>query len=190
MTDGIHDAFVAAVTERIKNLRVDNAIKEGTEMGPAVSQDQLDTDLGYLKIGKEEGANLVWGGEPLERETPGFYLSPALFTETNNDMRINREEIFGPVAAVIRVKDYEEAVEVANDTGFGLSSGICTTSLKYAHDFKRQSAAGLVMVNLPTAGIDYHVPFGGRKDSSYGTREQGSYAKEFYTNVKTAYIAP
>jgi len=91
---------------------------------------------------------------------------------------------------VIRVKDYEEAVEVANDTGFGLSSGICTTSLKYAHDFKRRSAAGLVMINLPTAGIDYHVPFGGRKDSSYGTREQGSYAKEFYTNVKTAYIAP
>ena len=139
---GIHDAFVQAVTERIKNLKVDNAIKEGTEMGPAVSQDQLDTDLEYLKIGKEEGANLVWGGEPLERETPGFYLSPALFTETHNDMRINREEIFGPVAAVIRVKDYEEAVEVANDTGFGLSSGICTTSLKYAHDFKRRSAAG------------------------------------------------
>ena len=190
VTDGIHDAFVAAVSERIKNLRVDNAIKEGTEMGPAVSQDQLDTDLDYLKIGKEEGANLVWGGEPLERETPGFYLSPALFTETHNDMRINREEIFGPVAAVIRVKDYEEAVEVANDTGFGLSSGICTTSLKYAHDFKIRSAAGLVMVNLPTAGIDYHVPFGGRKDSSYGTREQGTYAKEFYTNVKTAYIAP
>jgi aldehyde dehydrogenase (NAD+) len=190
VTDGIHDAFVGAVTERIKNLRVDNAIKQGTEMGPAVSQDQLDTDLDYLKIGKEEGANLVWGGEPLERETPGFYLSPALFTETHNDMRINREEIFGPVASVIRVKDYEEAVEVANDTGFGLSSGICTTSLKHAHDFKRRSAAGLVMVNLPTAGVDYHVPFGGRKDSSYGTREQGSYAKEFYTNVKTAYIAP
>jgi aldehyde dehydrogenase (NAD+) len=190
VTDGIHDAFVGAVTERIKNLKVDNAIKQGTEMGPAVSQDQLDIDLDYLKIGREEGANLVWGGERLERETPGFYLSPALFTETRNDMRINREEIFGPVASVIRVKDYEGAVEVANDTGLGLSSGICTTSLKYAHDFKRRSAAGLVMVNLPTAGVDYHVPFGGRKDSSYGTREQGSYAKEFYTNVKTAYIAP
>jgi aldehyde dehydrogenase (NAD+) len=190
VTDGIHDAFVDAVTQRIKNLKVDNAIKPGTEMGPAVSQSQFDIDLDYLKIGKEEGANLVWGGEPLERETPGFYLSPALFTETHNNMRINREEIFGPVASVIRVKDYEEAVEVANDTGFGLSSGICTTSLKYAHDFKRRSAAGIVTVNLPTAGVDYHVPFGGRKDSSYGSREQGTYAKEFYTNVKTAYIAP
>jgi aldehyde dehydrogenase (NAD+) len=190
VTEGIHDAFVEAVTERIKSLKVDNAVKEGTEMGPVVSQDQLDIDLDYFRIGKEEGAKLVWGGEPLERETPGFYLSPALFTETHNDMRINREEIFGPVASVIRVIDYEESVEVANDTGFGLSSGICTTSLKYAHDFKRRSAAGQVMVNLATAGVDYHVPFGGRKDSSYGTREQGSYAKEFYTNVKTTYIAP
>jgi aldehyde dehydrogenase (NAD+) len=190
VTDGVHDAFVEAVTERIKSLRVDNALKEGTEMGPAVSREQLDLDLDYIRIGKEEGADLVWGGEPLERETPGFYLSPALFTGTHNDMRMNREEIFGPVAGVIRVKDYEEAVEVANDTEFGLCSGICTTSLKYAHDFKRRSAVGVVMVNLPTAGIDYHVPFGGRKDSSYGTREQGTYAKEFYTNVKTTYVAP
>ena len=127
------------------------------------------------------------GGERLERATPGFYLSPALITETTNDMRINREEVFGPVASVIRVKDYEQAVALANDTDFGLSSGICTTSLKYAADFKQRSGAGMVMVNVATAGVDYHAPFGGRKASSYGTREQGSYAREFYTGVKTAY---
>ena len=105
-------------------------------------------------------------------------------------MRINREEVFGPVASVIRVKNYDEALAVANDSSFGLSWGICTTSLKYASDFKRNAEAGLVMVNLPTAGVDYHVPFGGRKGSSYGPREQGRYAVEFYTTVKTAYTAP
>jgi aldehyde dehydrogenase (NAD+) len=117
-------------------------------------------------------------------------MAPALFTETTPEMRINREEIFGPVAAVIRVKDYDEALETANSTPFGLSAGIVTTSLRHASHFKRNSASGLVMVNLPTAGLDYHVPFGGRKKSSYGPREQGSYAKEFYTVVKTAYTAP
>ena len=102
-------------------------------------------------------------------------------------MRVAREEIFGPVATVTRAKDYDEALELANDTQFGLSSGICTTSLKYASHFKRNAEAGMVMVNLPTAGVDYHVPFGGRKGSSYGPREQGRYAQEFYTTVKTAY---
>jgi aldehyde dehydrogenase (NAD+) len=102
-------------------------------------------------------------------------------------MRIAREEIFGPVATVIRVRDYDEALHVANDTEFGLSAGICTSSLKYAGNFKRNAEAGMVMVNLPTAGVDYHVPFGGRKGSSYGPREQGRYAAEFYTTVKTAY---
>src|SRR5271166_6513651 len=102
-------------------------------------------------------------------------------------MRIAREEIFGPVANVIRAKDYDEALHLANDTEFGLSSGICTTSLKYASHFKRNAEAGMVMVNVPTAGVDYHVPFGGSKGSSYGPREQGSYAAEFYTTVKTAY---
>lgn len=116
-------------------------------------------------------------------------MAPAIFTDTAPEMRINREEIFGPVAAVIRVRNYEEALAVANDTPFGLSSGIVTTSLKYATHFKRNSVSGLVMVNLPTAGLDYHVPFGGRKKSSYGPREQGAYAREFYTTVKTAYIA-
>jgi aldehyde dehydrogenase (NAD+) len=147
----------------------------------------LNQDLEYIEIGRQEGARLVRGGDRLKRDTEGFYLAPALFTETTRDMRINREEIFGPVASVIRVRDYDEALAVANDTEFGLSAGICTTSLKYATHFKRNSEAGMVMVNLPTAGVDYHVPFGGRKGSSYGPREQGSYAAEFYTTVKTAY---
>lgn len=188
VTQGIHDKFVGAVTERIKALVVDDALKAGTQMGPVVDQSQLDQDLRYVGVGQKDGARLAWGGERLNRATPGFYMAPALFTEVGNSMTIAREEIFGPVAAVIRVKDYDEALAVANDTPFGLSSGICTTSLKHATHFKRNAEAGMVMVNAPTAGVDYHVPFGGRKGSSYGPREQGRYAAEFYTTVKTAYI--
>ena len=187
MTEGIHDRFVAAVAEKLKTLKVDDPLKEGTHIGPVVDAGQLKQDEDYIAIGKGEGAELVWGGERLERPTEGFYLSPALFTGATNAMRISREEIFGPVASVIRVKDYDEALEVANDTPFGLSAGICTTSLRHATHFKRNSEAGMVMVNLPTAGVDFHVPFGGRKGSSYGPREQGRYAQEFYTVVKTAY---
>jgi acyl-CoA reductase-like NAD-dependent aldehyde dehydrogenase len=190
VTEGIHDRFVDAVVERMKALKVDHALKEGTEIGPVVDERQLQQDLDYLEIGRKEGAKLVQGGERLNRETEGYYLSPALFTETNGDMRINREEIFGPVATVIRVKDYDEALAAANDTPYGLSSGICTTSLRHASHYRRNAEAGLVMVNLPTAGVDYHVPFGGRKGSSYGSREQGRYAIEFYTTVKTAYTQP
>lgn len=190
VTEGIHDHFVAAVTERLKGLTVDDALKAGVHIGPVVDQSQLDQDLRYIKIGQDEGAKLAWGGELLKRETPGHYLQPALFTEANNNMRISREEVFGPVAAVIRAKNYEEALAISNDTEFGLASGICTSSLKYASHYKRNSESGMVMVNLPTAGVDYHVPFGGRKGSSYGAREQGSYAREFYTTVKTAYTYP
>jgi acyl-CoA reductase-like NAD-dependent aldehyde dehydrogenase len=190
VTNGIHDRFVDALTERVKGLVVDDAVKSGTHMGPVVDQSQLDQDLRYISIGKDEGATLHWGGEILNRETPGFYLQPAIFTGASNTMRIAREEIFGPVASVIAAKDYDEALAIANDTEFGLAAGICTTSLKYSSHFKRNSEAGMVMVNLPTAGVDYHVPFGGRKGSSYGAREQGSYAREFYTIVKTAYTNP
>lgn len=190
VTRGIHDRFVEAMIARMRELVVDDALKQGTHIGPVVSKEQLDQDLRYLEIGRAEGAELAFGGRLLQRETPGYYLEPALFVNTRNDMRINREEIFGPIAAVIRVEDYEEAVAVANDTVYGLSSGICTRSLKYAEDFQRRSAAGMVMVNLPTAGVDYHVPFGGRRASSYGPREQGRYAVEFYTTVKTSYVRP
>lgn len=187
VTDGIHDRFVEATIERLKGLQVDDALKAGTHIGPVVDQSQLDQDLKYIGIGRDEGATLAYGGELLNREAPGFYLSPALFTGVESGMRINREEIFGPVAGVQRVKGYEEALAAANDTEFGLASGIVTTSLKYATHFKRNVESGMTMVNLPTAGVDYHVPFGGRKGSSYGPREQGRYAQEFYTTVKTAY---
>ena len=190
VTEPIHDRFVAAMIDGMKQLKVDHALKPGTQVGPAVDQNQLDQDLRYIELGQQEGGKLAFGGERLKRETDGYYLQPALITDTTNQMRINREEVFGPVASVIRVKNYDEALAVANDSSFGLSWGICTTSLKYASDFKRHAEAGLVMVNLPTAGVDYHVPFGGRKGSSYGPREQGRYAVEFYTTVKTAYTAP
>jgi aldehyde dehydrogenase (NAD+) len=190
VTAGIHDRFVAALTAKLAALKVDDALAAGTDIGPVVDQSQLDTDLAYIEIGKGEGATLAHGGERLTRGKDGFYLAPALFTGATNAMRIAREEIFGPVAAVIRVADYDEALAVANDTEFGLCSGVMTASLKHASHFKRHAQAGMVMVNLPTAGVDYHVPFGGRKGSSYGAREQGRYAAEFFTTVKTAYIAP
>lgn len=190
VTEGIHDKFVDATIAAIKDLKIDDALADGTQIGPVVDESQLNQDMEYLDIAKSEGGNLAFGGDRLKRDKDGFYMQPALITETDNSMRINREEVFGPVASVIRVKDYDEALAVANDTEFGLSSGICTTSLKYASDYKRNAEAGMVMVNLPTAGVDYHVPFGGRKGSSYGPREQGRYAAEFYTTVKTAYLLP
>jgi aldehyde dehydrogenase (NAD+) len=188
VTDGIYNQFFETLIDRLDGLKVGNAINPDTHIGPVVDKNQLNQDLYFIEEAKKEGATLAFGGDLLKRDTDGFFLQPALFTETNNDMRINREEVFGPVASVIRVKDYEEALIVANDTAFGLSSGICTTSLKYATHYKRNAQAGMVMVNLPTAGVDYHVPFGGRKGSSYGSREQGRYAQEFYTTVKTNYI--
>lgn len=190
VTAGIHDRFVGALTERLASLHVDDALAPGTDIGPVVDSAQLEKDLSYIALGKSEGGNLVFGGERLGRSREGFYLSPALFTDTTGSMRLNREEVFGPVAGILRVKDYDEALAVANDTPFGLCAGICTTSLKHASHFRRNSQAGMVMVNLPTAGVDYHVPFGGKKGSSYGTREQGRYAVEFYTTVKTCYTAP
>jgi aldehyde dehydrogenase (NAD+) len=188
VTKGIHDKFVAAMIERMKTLTVDNALKKGTDIGPVVDKSQLVQDLFYIEEGKKEGAKLAHGGQQLKRDNEGFYLEPALFTETSNSMRINREEVFGPVATVIAANDYDDALAIANDTPFGLSAGICTTSLKHASHFRKNSQAGMVMVNLPTAGVDYHVPFGGRKGSSYGPREQGRYAQEFYTTVKTSYV--
>jgi aldehyde dehydrogenase (NAD+) len=190
VTEGIHDRFVEALTKRLASLKVDNALSPGTEVGPVVDQPQLDTDLEYIGVGQKEGATLAIGGERVTRSTDGYYLSPALFTGATSAMRISREEIFGPVACVIRARDYDEALGIANDTDTGLSAGIVTTSLKHASHFRRHAQFGMVMINLPTAGVDYHVPFGGRKASSYGPREQGRYAAEFYTTVKTSYIAP
>ncbi len=183
----IYRKFADALIERMKGLVVDDAVKPGTQIGPVVDKTQLDQDQSYVGIGRDEGATLALGGELLNRSTPGFFMAPALFLDADNDMRISREEIFGPVSAMIPARDYDHALALANDTEFGLCAGICTTSLKRASHFKRNVEAGMTMVNLPTAGVDYHAPFGGRKGSSLGPREQGRYAAEFYTTVKTAY---
>ena len=190
VTAGIHDRFVAAMKERMGKIRIGNALAQDSDVGPVSSRGQLDINQSYVAIGKAEGAHLAFAGASQNATDEGFYMGPVLFTETRSQMRINCEEIFGPVASIIRVKDYDEALVVANDTPFGLAAGIATTSLKYATHFKRHSQSGMVMVNLPTAGVDYHVPFGGRKGSSYGSREQGRYAQEFFTTVKTAYVNP
>jgi aldehyde dehydrogenase (NAD+) len=186
--DGIHDAFVAALAEKVKGLRVGHALDPNTQMGPAVSSDQLEQNLRYVGIGQENGGRLLVGGDRLSLDTPGYYLSPALIVDTDPAARINNEEVFGPVASTIRVKTYEEALAICNSGDFGLSAGICTTSLKYARHFQKAVRAGMVMVNLPTAGVDYHVPFGGTRKSSYGAREQGFAAIEFYTQTKTHYV--
>lgn len=185
--EGIHDKFVAALAERVKALRVGDALEKDTQIGPAVSEDQRETSYRYIEIATKEGGKIAAGGGRPQLEKPGWYVQPTLITETEASMRINNEEVFGPVASVVRVKDYEEALDVANGVEFGLSAGIATTSLKHARDFQRRARAGMVMVNLPTAGVDYHVPFGGIKSSSYGPREQGFAAAEFFTQVKTAY---
>jgi len=187
VTKGIYSRFAEAMQERMRGLVVDDAVKPTTAIGPVVDAKQLAQDQDYVAIGAKEGAKLAMGGERLNRETPGFFMAPALFVDVDNSMRIAREEIFGPVASMIPADDYEHALAIANDTEFGLAAGICTTSLKYSTHFKRNAEAGMVMVNLPTAGVEYHVPFGGRKGSSLGSREQGRYAQEFYTTVKTAY---
>jgi aldehyde dehydrogenase (NAD+) len=187
--EAVHDQFVEALVAGAKAMKVGHALGEGTQMGPVVSEQQLNENLAYIDLGKSEGAELLCGGNRLELDTDGYFMAPAVFAGSTNAMRINREEMFAPIAAVIKVASYDEALATVNDTNFGLTSGIVTQSLARATHFRRNAKTGCVMVNLPTAGTDYHVPFGGRGDSSYGPREQGSYAAEFYTTVKTAYIA-
>ena len=185
----VHDEFVAKLAAATDAMVVGHALEAGTQLGPVVSETQLMSNLDYVQVGLGEGAELVTGGQRIEGPAPGYYMRPGLFVGTRNDMRINREEMFAPLAAVIKVDSFEEALSVVNDTEFGLTSGIVTQSLARATHFRRNAQTGCVMVNLPTAGTDYHVPFGGRGISSYGSREQGKYAEEFYTTVKTAYIS-
>ena len=186
--DGIHDRFVAALAERARGLKVGNALDATTQVGPASSEAQFEQNLRYVDIATGEGGRLVTGGERLSLDTPGYFMSPALIADTAPEMRINTEEVFGPVVSTVRVASYEEAIEVANRGNFGLSAGIVTSSLKHARHFRRNVRAGMVMINLPTAGVDYHVPFGGSRGSSYGAREQGFAAVEFYTQIKTVYV--
>ena len=185
----IHDAFVDKLIAGTMAMKVGHALTPGTQMGPVVSEQQLKENLAYVELGRSEGAELACGGTRLEMPHKGYYMSPGVFLNTNNSMRINREEMFAPLTAVIKVEGYEEALATVNDTNFGLTSGIVTQNLARATHFRRNARTGVVTVNLPTAGTDYHVPFGGRGDSSYGPREQGKAAAEFYTTVKTAYIS-
>jgi acyl-CoA reductase-like NAD-dependent aldehyde dehydrogenase len=187
--ESVHDVFVEKLVAGVKAFKVGHALTEGTQIGPVVSAEQLQSNLDYVKTGEDEGAELLCGGQRLDMPTDGYYMAPAVFAGTTNKMKINREEMFAPIASVIKVGSYDEALATVNDTRFGLTSGIITRSLSRASHFRRNAKTGCVMINLPTAGTDYHVPFGGRGDSSYGPREQGSYAKEFYTTVKTAYIS-
>lgn len=184
--DGIHDAFVKKLTEQMTALRVGSALDATSQIGPVASAPQLKSNLAYVDLARTEGCEVI-GGARLNGSSENYFQQPALFLRANNQMRVAREEIFGPCATVIRVQDFDEALAVANDSPFGLSAGICTASLRRAHRFRHSVKAGMVMVNLPTAGVDYHVPFGGTKGSSYGAREQGRYAAEFYTTVKTSY---
>ncbi len=187
--ENVHDAFVDKLVAGAEAMKVGHALEKGTQMGPVVSAEQLQENLSYVELGKSEGAELACGGKRLERPHEGFYMSPGVFLNTTNGMRINREEMFAPLTCVIKVGSYDEALATVNDTNFGLTSGIVTKSLARANHFRRNARTGVVTINLPTAGTDYHVPFGGRGDSSYGPREQGKAAAEFYTTVKTAYIS-
>jgi aldehyde dehydrogenase (NAD+) len=184
----VHDVFVERLREATQALVVGHALNAETQMGPVVSAEQLQENLANVALAQQSGAQQLCGGEALSLATPGHYMSPALFAGTRNDWTINQEELFAPMACVIAVDSYEEAVHTVNDTRFGLTAGIMTRDLARASHFRRHARTGCVMVNLPTAGTDYHVPFGGRGESSYGPREQGQYAKDFYTTVKTSYI--
>jgi len=185
--ENIYKEFVEGLIDSIKNLKVGHALDEGVQMGPASNQAQYESNLNYVEIGKKE-AKLAYGGNPMNMRTPGYYMEPTLFIDGDNKSKINQEEMFAPIACVIPTKNLDHALEIANDTIFGLSSGIITQSLSKAEYFKQNIKTGVATVNLPTAGLDYHVPFGGRKASSFGPREQGTYARDFYTQVKTSYI--
>ena len=186
--DGIHDVFVDRLAREVGALRVGHALDEDTQLGPVANEPQYRKDLSYIASAKDEGAELLVGGTPVEARTRGLYLAPTLFVGTHNAMQLNQEEVFGPVAGVIRVSDVDEAIAVATDSAYSLSSGICTRSGRSAERFRRASTSGLVMVNAATAGIDYHVPFGGRAPSGFGGREMGWASSEFFTESKTAYI--
>lgn len=187
--DAVHDEFVEKLSVAAQAYKVGHALDTDTQIGPVVSAEQLDSNLTYVSKGTSEGGELVCGGTRVAAHTEGHYMAPTVFAQTNNDMTVNREEMFGPITCVMKAGSYGEALAIANDSEFGLTAGIMTQSLARANHFRANMRAGTLMVNLPTAGTDYHVPFGGRGASSFGPREQGQYAEEFYTIVKTTYLA-
>lgn len=188
VVERVYEEFVDRLASRLADLVVDDARRARTDIGPMVDSNQLDTVVKELDEARRRGATVI-GGRRLERDNPGWYLEPAALLGVSNADPVNRREVFGPVASVIRADDYEAALAIANDTHFGLTAGICTRSLAVAAHFRDHSNAGMVMVNLPTAGVDHHVPFGGRRGSSFGPREQGTSARQFYTTTKTSYFS-
>ena len=188
----VHQAVLSEFTDRLvkaaRAMRGGPALETGTEMGPVVSQQQLEANLAYVALGQSEGAQLLCGGDRVSCAMTGYYMAPTIFGGTANSMRINQEEMFAPITCIITVASYDEALAITNDTPFGLTAGLMTNSLAYASHFRRNVKTGCVMINLPTAGTDYHVPFGGRGNSSHGPREQGQHAVHFYTTVKTTYL--
>lgn len=187
VTEGIHDAFVEKLTAKVRGIKVGHALAEDSQIGPVATASQLAKDLEFIASAHADGCELVAGGGVVDTGYRGHYLAPTLFIGTRNDMHLNREEVFGPVAGVIKVADLDEAIATARDCELALSSGICTTSLSAAERFRRRSPAGMVMINAPTAGIEYHVPFGGRAPSGFGGAEQGTAAAHFFTEIKTSY---
>jgi aldehyde dehydrogenase (NAD+) len=188
--EAVADEFVGRLVERATRLRVGNGLEEGVDMGPAVDASQLETDLQYIEVGKKEGARLLTGGRRLEWEAlrNGFFVEPTVFDHVRPDMRIAQEEIFGPIVSVIRVKDFEEGVGVANGVRYGLASSIFTTDATRLFRFVDASEAGIVHVNSGTPGGEAQLPFGGMKATGVGPREQGLTALDFFTEVKTVYV--
>jgi 2,5-dioxopentanoate dehydrogenase len=188
--ESVKDKFTEMLVERVKSLRVGNGLDAGVEMGPAVSQGELEKDLRYVEIGQEEGAELVTGGGKLTgTKSQGYYMQPTVFDGVAPDMKIAREEIFGPVLSVFSAKNVEEAIDLANRSEFGLTACICTSNLGSALEFADRVQAGIVKVNRPTVGLELQVPFGGiKKSSSDSFKEQGEEGIEFYTRLKTVYM--
>ena len=188
--DAIYDKFVSAVVERTKRLKVGDGMQPGIEIGPAVDASALDTILRYIGIGKKEGGKLLCGGNRLtdNGRDKGFFVEPTVFGDITESMTIAKEEIFGPVLAIMVAEDFEDAMRIANNIPFGLSSSIQTTSLSRTFEYIYRAEAGLLTVNLPSAGVEYQLPFGGTKDSSFGPKEQGPAAFDFYSDYKTIYL--
>jgi len=187
--ESIADEFVKRLAAEAEKVVVGDGLKDAF-MGPAVDENQLKTDLDYIEIGKKEGAKLVTGGKRLEGgdHAHGYFIAPTVFDGVTRSMRIAQEEIFGPVISVIRVKDFDAAVEAANDVKFGLASAIFTRDISNCHRFIDQSDVGIVHINSGTPGGEAHLPFGGSKATGVGPREQGHTALEFFTEVKTVYV--
>jgi alpha-ketoglutaric semialdehyde dehydrogenase len=188
--ESIYDKFVEALVERTKKLKVGDGMQPGIDIGPTVDEGQLETDLKYIDIGrKEAGAPRVGGNRLTGRDyDKGYFIEPTIFADVTPAMTIAREEIFGPVLAVMRAKNFEDAMQIANDIPFGLSASIQTTNVSRVFEFVNRMEAGLLTVNLPSAGVEYQLPFGGTKDSSFGSKEQGPAALEFYSDYKTVYL--